>query len=77
MLTGHGSIDTAIESIREGAFDYVTKPCPIDEIQIRIQRAIQRRALSNRASLLERGLTPPDRAARSSAKARSFAACCD
>src|SRR5512136_2534155 len=26
MLTGHGSIDTAIESIRKGAFDYVVKP---------------------------------------------------
>jgi DNA-binding NtrC family response regulator len=60
MLTGHGSIDTAIESIRDGAFDYVTKPCPLDEIQIRVQRAIERRALRQRASLLERGLTPPD-----------------
>jgi len=36
MLTGHGSIDTAIESIRVGAFDYVLKPCPLDEIEIRI-----------------------------------------
>jgi len=60
MLTGHGSIDTAIESIRDGAFDYVTKPCPLDEIQIRVQRAMERRALRQRASLLERGLTPPD-----------------
>ena len=49
MLTGHGSIDTAIESIRVGAFDYVTKPCPLDELQIRIQRAIERRALRQRA----------------------------
>jgi DNA-binding NtrC family response regulator len=63
MLTGHGSIDTAIESIREGAFDYVTKPCPLDEIQIRVQRAIEQRALRERASLLERALTPPDQAA--------------
>jgi DNA-binding NtrC family response regulator len=60
MLTGHGSIDSAIESIRVGAFDYVTKPCPLDEIQMRVQRAIERRALKQRASLLERGLTPPD-----------------
>ena len=63
MLTGHGSIDTAIESIREGAFDYVTKPCPLDEIQIRVQRAIEQRGLRQRASLLERALTPPDPAA--------------
>jgi DNA-binding NtrC family response regulator len=60
MLTGHGSIDTAIESIRAGAFDYVSKPCPLDELEIRIQRALERRALKRRNSLLERGLTPPD-----------------
>ncbi len=60
MLTGHGSIDTAIESIRIGAFDYVVKPCPLDELDLRIQRALERRALRQRANLLERGLTPPD-----------------
>jgi len=63
MLTGHGSIDSAIECIREGAFDYVTKPCPLDEITIRIQRAIERRSLRQRASLLERALSPRDPAA--------------
>jgi two-component system response regulator HydG len=60
MLTGHGSIDTAIESIRIGAFDYVVKPCPLDELQIRIQRALERRSLRQRANLLEHALTPPD-----------------
>ena len=60
MLTGHGSIDTAIESIRVGAFDYVTKPCPLDEIQIRVERAVEQRALRQRASLLERAFLPPD-----------------
>ncbi len=60
MLTGHGSIDTAIESIRAGAFDYIAKPCPLDELEVRIQRALERQSLRRRASLLERGLTPPD-----------------
>ncbi len=59
MLTGHGSIDTAIESVRAGAFDYVAKPCPLDELDVRIHRALERQALRRRASLLERGLTPP------------------
>ena len=63
MLTGHGSIDTAIESIRLGAFDYIAKPCPLDELQVRIERALERQALRRRASVLERGLTPPDVAA--------------
>ncbi len=60
MLTGHGSIDTAIESIRLGAFDYVVKPCPLGELELRVHRAVERQALRRRASLLERGLTPPD-----------------
>lgn len=60
MLTGHGSIDTAIESIRLGAFDYVSKPCPLAELEMRLQRALERQALRRRASLLERGLTPSD-----------------
>ena len=60
MLTGHGSIDTAIQSMRAGAFDYIAKPCPLDELEVRIQRALERQSLRRRASLLERGLTPPD-----------------
>jgi len=60
MLTGHGSIDTAIESIRRGAFDYVVKPCPLGELEVRLERALERRALRKRTSLLERGLTPAD-----------------
>jgi DNA-binding NtrC family response regulator len=60
MMTGHGSIDTAIESIRKGAFDYVVKPCPLEELEVRIARAIERQSLQRRATLLERGLTPAD-----------------
>jgi DNA-binding NtrC family response regulator len=60
MLTGHGSIDTAIESIRAGAFDYVAKPCPLDDLEVRMQRALERQGLRRRATILERGLTPPD-----------------
>jgi DNA-binding NtrC family response regulator len=60
MLTGHGSIDVAIEAMKAGAFDYVAKPCPIDELDVRIQRALERQSLRRRTSLLERGLTPPD-----------------
>jgi two-component system, NtrC family, response regulator HydG len=60
MLTGHGSIDAAIESMRMGAFDFVAKPCPIQELRVRIERALERQALRRRTTLLERGLTPPD-----------------
>jgi two-component system, NtrC family, response regulator AtoC len=73
MLTGHGSIDTAIESIRLGAFDYVAKPCPLDELEIEDRAGAGAAGAATRASLLERGLTPPDPAGRSSARARRSA----
>ena len=60
MLTGHGTIDTAMDAVRAGAFDYVAKPCPLEELEVRIRRALERQGLQSRASLLERGLTPPD-----------------
>ena len=60
MLTGHGSMDTAIEAIRMGAFDYVSKPCPLDELEVRIQRAMEHQSLTRRATVLERGLVPRD-----------------
>jgi DNA-binding NtrC family response regulator len=53
VLTGHGTIDTAIEAIRLGAFDYVSKPCPIAELELRIQKALERRTLVERNLVLE------------------------
>jgi DNA-binding NtrC family response regulator len=58
ILTGHGAIDTAIEAIRRGAFDYVTKPCPLDELEIRLRKALERRALVRRNDVLEAALAP-------------------
>lgn len=45
ILTGHGTIKTAVEAVKKGAFDYVTKPYNIDEIDIIIKRAIEQRRL--------------------------------
>jgi DNA-binding NtrC family response regulator len=39
ILTGHGSIDTALEAIKLGAYDYLTKPCEIDELVAKIEGA--------------------------------------
>ncbi|HEX4053049.1 MAG TPA: sigma-54 dependent transcriptional regulator [Tepidisphaeraceae bacterium] len=40
LLTGHSSINTAVEAIKGGAFDYVTKPVNADELIVLIRRAI-------------------------------------
>lgn len=43
ILTGHGSIDTALEAIKLGAYDYLTKPCEIDDLVGKIEGAWQRK----------------------------------
>jgi DNA-binding NtrC family response regulator len=60
VLTGHGAIDTAIEAMRLGAFDYLSKPCNLDALEVALQKALEHQALVERASILRDGLAPPD-----------------
>ena len=39
MLTGHGSATAALQGMQEGAFDYLTKPCELDELLEKIAKA--------------------------------------
>jgi DNA-binding NtrC family response regulator len=43
ILTGHGSIDTALEAVKLGAYDYLTKPCEIDELVAKIEKAWEKK----------------------------------
>lgn len=47
MVSGHGSVDTAIESLNAGAFSYIVKPIEFDELEIKIQRALQKQKTKN------------------------------
>ena len=52
MLTGYGTIESAVEAIREGAFDYLTKPVIDDELNMAIGRAIgQKRVVEENTRL--------------------------
>ena len=52
MLTAYGSVETAIEALKLGAFDYVTKPFKVDELLITVQRALEyNKALAENADL--------------------------
>jgi DNA-binding NtrC family response regulator len=42
LLTGYASLETAIEAIREGAYDYIRKPCKLEEIEIVVKNAIEK-----------------------------------
>ncbi len=41
MITGYGSVETAVEALKMGAFDYITKPFKVDELLITVQRALE------------------------------------
>ena len=41
MLTGHGTVDSAIEGMKLGAFDYLIKPCDVDVLIFKIKAAKQ------------------------------------
>jgi len=52
LLTGYGTIESAVEAIRLGAFDYLTKPIIDDELNFSVQRALgQRRIVEENQSL--------------------------
>lgn len=44
VITGHSSIDSAVRAMREGAFDYITKPIALEELNIVIEKAYERRS---------------------------------
>jgi two-component system, NtrC family, response regulator AtoC len=41
IITGHGTIETAVRAMKEGAFDYVTKPFNLDEVELVLSRAVE------------------------------------
>lgn len=43
MLTGHGSVDSAVKGLRMGAFDYVMKPCDIPDLIDKIEDAYRKK----------------------------------
>ena len=45
VITGYGTIESAVEAIKMGAYDYLTKPLMDDEVRLVIQRALQQQAL--------------------------------
>jgi DNA-binding NtrC family response regulator len=45
MLTGHGTIETAVQAMRNGAFDFLTKPINLDRLSMLVKRALSSREL--------------------------------
>jgi DNA-binding NtrC family response regulator len=50
VMTAFGSMETAIEAIREGAFDYISKPMNLEELKHTVSRALAQRSLQDRSA---------------------------
>ena len=46
MITAHPTIETAVEAIKKGAYDYLTKPFHIEEVRLKINRALEKKGLA-------------------------------
>lgn len=53
MISGHGTIDTAIEAIRKGAYDFIEKPLDLNRIQITIKNATDKHLLIHETKTLK------------------------
>ncbi len=56
LMTAFGTIDSAVEAMRAGAFDYITKPFEPDAVFFAVERAIERSALSRENDQLRRAV---------------------
>src|SRR5664280_1987698 len=53
MISGHGNIDTAVESIKKGAYDFLEKPLDLNRLLITIRNAMDKSTLINQTQVLK------------------------
>jgi two-component system response regulator HydG len=63
LMTAYGSIETAVEAMKSGAFDFVQKPLDLEQIELRVARAVDHRRLLGEVTELR-----AERAARHAAQ---------
>ncbi len=56
IITAHGSLDSAIEALRQGAYDYILKPFDFDAVLLKIKRLLQHKELANENIALRRAV---------------------
>ncbi len=54
ILTGHGSVDTALEALKLGAYDYLAKPCEIDDLVEKIEGAWKKKDTAEQKDMQEK-----------------------
>lgn len=57
MISGHGNIDTAVEAIKKGAFDYISKPPDLNRLLVTIRNALDRSSLVSETRTLKKKIS--------------------
>ena len=57
MISGHGNLETAVESVKNGAFDYIAKPPDLNRLLITIRNALDKSNLITETKVLKRKVT--------------------
>ena len=57
MISGHGNIDTAVESIKKGAYDFIEKPLDLNRLLVTIRNAMDKTSLLKETKTLKRQVT--------------------
>ena len=71
-MTAHGGIETAIEAMKRGAYDFVTKPFATNELRALVHKALEKRAIVAENETLRAQLVSRDRAARCSVRSEAM-----
>ena len=56
VTTGYGSIDEAVQAMRLGAYDFLTKPIDVEHLRLVVERALRERALQDEVARLRQQL---------------------
>lgn len=56
MISGHGTIDTAVECIKKGAFDFIEKPIDLNRLLITVRNALERKELITESKTLKKNI---------------------
>jgi len=59
VMTAYGTVESAVEAMRAGAYDYVLKPFALEELELKVQRALEHRRLLARIAAQDHGSAAP------------------
>lgn len=57
MISGHGTLDTAVEAVKKGAYDYISKPPDLNRLLISLRNALDKQSLVTQTKVLKRKVT--------------------